>query len=255
MKILLIGAGNMGGALYAAWHAKHDIAVVEKNEHQRERLRGQFADAVFADAIFAESGEAYADHADRVAVLAIKPQSLSAFKLPKVAAIVSIMAGVTLAVLREKFQAAHYIRAMPNLAALYGKSATTLTGSESFKNEALELFGAIGLALWVESEKEIGIATALAGSGPGFLALAAEAMANAAVKLGMKAVDSHALTAALFSGTGELLAREHPALLKERVSSPGGTTAAGLGALEAHNARNAFMQAIEAAYKRSGELG
>ena len=247
MKIVLIGAGNMGGALYAAWRGKHDIVVVEQNENQRKRLREEFADIAFA-----ESAGAYAD---RVAVLAVKPQSLAALELPRVTAVISIMAGVTLSALQAKFQAAHYIRAMPNLAALYGKSATTLTGSDSFKNEALELFGAIGYALWVESEKEIAIATALAGSGPGFLALAAEAMANAAVKLGMKTADSHALTAALFGGTAELLAHEHPALLKERVSSPGGTTAAGLGALEAHGARNAFMQAIEAAYRRSVELG
>ncbi|SFV56215.1 Pyrroline-5-carboxylate reductase [hydrothermal vent metagenome] len=143
---------------------------------------------------------------------------------------------------------------MPNLAASVGASMTTLTGDENYKAEAQELLGAIGKTRWLSSEKEIDIATGLAGSGPAYLSLIAEALTDGAVKQGLKRDDAMAIMRGLFGGFGELIQDIHPALLKDGVMSPGGTTAAGYGALEDGNVRSSCMSAIEKAYKRATEL-
>ena len=131
---------------------------------------------------------------------------------------------------------------------------TTLTGDHRFRKEAEALLGAVGDTLWLESEKEIDIATALAGSGPAYLALVAEALADGAVKQGLKREDAMAAMKGLFAGFGKLIQEVHPALLKDSVMSPGGTTAAGYAALEKGNVRASCMDAIEQAYKKVKEL-
>ena len=143
---------------------------------------------------------------------------------------------------------------MPNLAASVGKSMTTLTGDISYKEEAQTLLGAIGTTLWLDSEKEIDIATALAGSGPAYLALIAEALADGAVKQGLKREHAMSTMRGLFEGFGTLIQEVHPATLKDGVMSPGGTTAAGYAAMEDGNVRAACMNAVEKAYKRAKEL-
>jgi pyrroline-5-carboxylate reductase len=166
----------------------------------------------------------------------------------------SVLAGTSIEKLSLNFSTKAVVRAMPNLAASVGASMTTLTGDIAYKREALELFSAIGSAHWLGSEKEIDIATALAGSGPAYLALIAESLADGAVKQGLKRDDAMVIMRGLFSGFAKLIQNEHPALLKDGVMSPGGTTAAGYGALEDGNVRSACMDAIEKAYKRATEL-
>jgi pyrroline-5-carboxylate reductase len=166
----------------------------------------------------------------------------------------SVLAGTTLERLQINIDAQHYVRAMPNLAADIAKSMTTLTGDLTCKEQALSIFDAIGPTLWLGSEKEIDIATALAGSGPAYLALIAEAFADGAVKQGLKRDDAMSLMRGLFLGFGELIQKQHPALLKDAVMSPGGTTAAGYGAMEENGVRNGCMKAVENAYKRATEL-
>ncbi|MCK4874941.1 MAG: pyrroline-5-carboxylate reductase, partial [Sulfurimonas sp.] len=156
--------------------------------------------------------------------------------------------------LKQNLHPVAVVRCMPNLAAQVGKSMTTLTGDEEFKSEAKELLGAIGKTLWLSTEKELDIATALAGSGPAYLTLIAEALTDGAVKQGMKRADAMATMRGLFGGFGELIQDIHPALLKDGVMSPGGTTAAGYGALEDGNVRAACMDAIAKAYERAKEL-
>ncbi|MDR2152647.1 MAG: pyrroline-5-carboxylate reductase [Helicobacteraceae bacterium] len=245
MDILLIGAGAMGGALLKGWKKNgYDPLVLESSAAQRQRL---------SETRFVEDAS---DAKGKVVVLAVKPQSFASVKIPvRAKAIVSIMAGVTLQALRESFEADYFIRAMPNLAALHLKSATALTGDAPFKNEALELFNAVGQAVWFESEKELAIATALSGCGPGYLALIAEALANGAVRLGMKSADAYALTQALFEGMPALLSSEHPAALKDRVCSPGGATIEGIAALESRGVRGAIIEALKAAFDQSERLG
>ena len=194
---------------------------------------------------------------DKTIILCVKPANVEEVgaKLKGTAEVIySVLAGTTLQKLKENFNTNAVVRTMPNLAASVKKSMTTLTGDTAFKDEAIELLGAIGSTRWLASEKEIDIATALAGSGPAYLALIAEALTDGAVKQGLKRDDAMAIMRGLFGGFGELIQDIHPALLKDGVMSPGGTTAAGYGALEEANVRNGCISAIEAAYKKAKEL-
>ena len=194
---------------------------------------------------------------DKTIIFCVKPANVEevATRLKgKARVIYSVLAGTTVQKLKQNLNPSAVVRAMPNLAAQVGKSMTTLTGDEEFRSEAEELLGTIGETLWLSTEKELDIATALAGSGPAYLTLIAEALTDGAVKQGMKRADAMATMRGLFGGFGELIQDIHPALLKDGVMSPGGTTAAGYGALEDGNVRAACIDAIEKAYKKATEL-
>jgi len=163
----------------------------------------------------------------------------------------SVLAGTSLETLKTYIDADAYVRTMPNLAAGVFKSMTTLTGDVTCKEDALKIFEAIGSTLWVDSEKELDIATALAGSGPAYLALIAEALADGAVKQGLKRADAMILMRGLFDGFGSLIQDIHPALLKDGVMSPGGTTAQGYAALENGGVRGSLIEAIQAAFLKT----
>lgn len=184
-------------------------------------------------------------------LLCVKPYALDAVSdqlRGKARTLYSILAGTPISALSARIDAEHTVRAMPNVAAAFGASATALTGDEAVKAEALEIFDAIGESLWLDSEKELDIATAIAGSGPAYLALVAEAMMDGGVRQGLGRDDSMALVKALFTGFAPLLAEKHPALIKDAVMSPGGTTAAGYAALEEGKVRDGFIKAVEAAF-------
>jgi pyrroline-5-carboxylate reductase len=178
-------------------------------------------------------------------VLCVKPHALgkvAAYFKGEAELVISILAATALDTLKNEIKAKSYIRAMPNIAAAYGKSMTTLTGDVSSKDKAADILGAIGKTLWVESEKELDIATVLAGSSPAFLALVAESLIDGAVKEGLKRADAFTLTKGLFEGFAKLLENySHPALIKDAVMSPGGTTAKGYAVLEEHKVRSAFI--------------
>jgi pyrroline-5-carboxylate reductase len=143
---------------------------------------------------------------------------------------------------------------MPNLAAEVGASMTSLVGDSTLQSSAIALFSTIGSVLWLNSEKELDIATALSGSGPAYLALIAESLCDGAVREGLKRDDAMNLMRGLFKGFGELIQTTHPALLKDSVMSPGGTTAAGYGALEKAGVREGCMEAIRLAHERAKKL-
>lgn len=248
MKILMIGGGNMGGAMLPGLSA-HQITVYEKSEARRAQLKEQFPSIAvgFADPVDLSGFDAV--------LLAIKPQVFPHLSFTgQCGGVVSIMAGVTLSTIKEGPIADHYVRAMPNLGAFKGKSATAFTGDAGFREQARAILETIGKCVWVETEKELDIATALAGSGPAYLALAAEALADGAVNMGLKREDAQNLAQALMEGTAAVLEEFHPAVLKDMVMSPGGTTAAGCEALEENGVRNGFMKAVRAAYERAKSL-
>jgi len=194
---------------------------------------------------------------DRSILFCVKPANVEEVgkKLKgKAKVLYSVLAGTSVEKLRLNISTNAVVRTMPNLAASIQKSMTTLTGDIAFKEEAEQLLGSIGATRWLASEKEIDIATALAGSGPAYLALVAESLADGAVKQGLKRDDAMAIMRGLFGGFGELIQEVHPALLKDSVMSPGGTTAAGYGALEEGNVRSSFINAVEKAYKKATEL-
>ena len=189
-------------------------------------------------------------------ILCVKPYNVddvSNLLIGEAQTLYSVLAGTTLEKL-SAISSKEYVRAMPNLAASHNASMTTLVGDATCKERAIEIFNAIGTTLWLSSEKEIDIATALAGSGPAYLTLIAEALADGAVKEGLKRDDAMKLMRGLFSGFSALIQDEHPALLKDRVMSPGGTTAAGYSALEEASVRSACIKAIHTANQKAISL-
>ncbi len=246
MKTLLIGAGNMGGAMLSGLD-RSDMTVVEAYAPRADELRKLYPEITVTQSV--PSLEGY------VVILAIKPQSLESLETSgRADALISILAGTSIEKLRSKIDAKAYIRAMPNIAALKQKAVTSVTGDESFKDEALHILSSIGKAIWLESEKQLDIATGIGGSAPAWLALVAEALADGAVNLGLPRDKSYEYMAALFEGMGTMLVDHHPALLKDMVMSPGGTTAAGYAKLEEGGVRDAFIEAMKASYERSQEL-
>ncbi|AHJ13665.1 pyrroline-5-carboxylate reductase [Sulfurospirillum multivorans] len=243
MKLLLIGAGNMGGAMLQGLHV-NDITVVEAYPPRVLELQTLYPTITIVSEI--PSLEGY------LVILAIKPQSFSMLHTKGIAeGVISIMAGVSLEKLKSGIMAKHYIRSMPNMAALVRKSATSLCGDVALKDEAMDILSSIGRCFWLESEKELDIATGLAGSAPAWIALVAEALSDGAVNLGMKREITYQYIATLFEGVGEVLKSEHPALLKDKVMSPAGTTAAGYAKLEEGKVRDSFIKAMEASYERA----
>lgn len=243
MKLLLIGAGNMGGAMLEGLHVK-DITVVEAYQPRVDELKASYPSLKIVQEIPVLD--------DFLVILAIKPQSFGTLKTVGTAkGVISIMAGISLEKLKNGISAKQYIRAMPNMAALVQKSATSLCGDASLKEEAMEVLSSIGRCFWLESEKELDIATGLAGSAPAWVALVAEALSDGAVNLGMKREITYQYIATLFEGVGEVLKTEHPAILKDKVMSPAGTTAAGYAKLEEGKVRDSFIKAMEAAYERA----
>lgn len=143
---------------------------------------------------------------------------------------------------------------MPNIAASVQNCMTTATGDIEIKNLTLEAFGSIGEAIWVNNENQLDIASAITASGPAFLALVAEAIADGAVKVGLERHLAQHLVQGLFSGTSSLLKHSHSAIIKDSVMSPGGTTAAGYAKLEEGRVRDAFIKAIEGSFQKSQNI-
>ncbi len=243
MKILLIGGGNMGFAMLNGL-SKHDVTVVDHNAANSKKLREHFPAVRVVKSAQKLDGE--------TVILAIKPQSFRQLEplRGEAGAVVSVMAGVLIAELKGIVKARHYVRFMPNICAHEGASATIITGDEAFKKEALDLARGFGSGLWVKTEKDLDAYSALAGCTPAWLALVAEALSDGSVACGVKRADSYELIAELFEGTAKLLRHNHPAILKDLVSSPAGTTIKGLQKLEAAGVRNAFYQALAAAFTK-----
>ncbi len=200
-------------------------------------------------------------------VLAVKPQIIGDAldrvrdKISDRPVVVSIAAGVSTGfILSHLNSAARVIRVMPNAAAMVGQSASALCkaggADEEDLEQALEIFRSIGAAVTVD-EKMMNVATALSGSGPGYLFAIMEAMTDAAVRMGMDRPTARDLTVRTVQGAAAMAATENTSFseLKDRITSPGGTTIAGLHVLERAGLRGIIMDVIEAATRRGEELG
>ncbi len=246
MKLLLIGVGNMGEAMLQGLQ-KHDICVVVRNEKKAKTLEAKFPNVEVVTSIPNLDGY--------IVILAIKPNALDGlFVQGKAQGLISVLAGVPIAKLKEKVDAHSYVRAMPNMAAQVQESATSMCGDKKLKDNSIEILNSIGECFWLNSEEELDIATGLAGSAPAWLALVAEGLSDGAVNMGLKRDITYKFIAKLFQGTGKVLEQEHPAILKDKVTSPKGTTIAGIKKLEEAKVRDAFMNAIEASYERAKSL-
>ena len=201
-----------------------------------------------------------------VVFLAVKPQSIAEATAACCEAVsrdklfVSIVAGVTISKLSEYLGTHRLVRVMPNTPCLvgYGASAYSL-GADALEKDG-ELVGSllqsVGVAFQVE-EKLLDAVTGLSGSGPAYVFTMIEALSDGGVRMGLPRAIATTLAAQTVRGAAEMVisSAEHPAVLAERVTSPGGTTIAGLQVLEEHALRGALIAAIEAATERSIELG
>jgi len=251
MKLTFIGNGNMAKALIEGLVSSYEIEVLGRNEASLNALKEKLPQ--ITTRVLGE----VEDLSGMNIVLCVKPYSLPelAPKLRGTAnALYSVLAGTSIESLASQINSEKYIRTMPNLGASHLKSMTTITGDESLKEQAIDIFNKIGRSLWLGSENELDIATGVAGSGPAYLALIAEALADGAVQQGLKRADAQTLVAGLFDGFGALISHDNPADIKDGVMSPGGTTAAGYAAMERGSVRNAMMEAIADAYTKAKEL-
>ena len=249
--ITFIGNGNMALSIAKGLKGKYHIEVVGRDMAKLNAF--EVALEVKTDKYLLNDFDA----TNKTILLCIKPANVEEVgkKLKgKAKVIFSVLAGTNIEKLKKYFKSKAVVRAMPNLAASVGASITTLTGDSQYREKAEELLGSVGSTLWLSSEKEIDIATALAGSGPAYLAMVAEALVDGAVKQGLKREDAMETMRGLFAGFGTRILEVHPALLKDGVMSPGGTTAAGYAALEEGNVRSACIHAIEEAYAKTKVL-
>ncbi len=264
-KIAFLGSGNMAealvkGLLAAGTAAPDEIVCAEPRAERREELQTRHGVAVTA------SNLAAVKQAD-ILLLSVKPQVMDAL-LDEIAPamdarklVVSIAAGVPISAIARKLgPTARIVRTMPNTPALVGAGATALArgphATDADLGQAVALFEAVGTTVVVE-EHLLDAVTGLSGSGPAFIFLAIEALADGGVKMGLPRHVAMALAAQTVVGAGQLVLEtgDHPGKLKDQVTSPGGTTIAGVHALEAAGFRAALMAAVEAAAKRSRELG
>ena len=263
--IAMIGGGQMALALAegfcrAGLLQPTDITVHDPVPAARERLAGRVPGIHFAD------NGATAAAAARIVFLAVKPQQASAAcrefaaALAADAVVVSIVAGLTLHNLAELAGTPRIIRVMPNTPCLVGRGVSVVCRTPEVPAgdlaRVLELLAAVG-RVHEADETLMDAVTGLSGSGPGFVALVVEALADGGVKAGLPRSLALALATETLSGTAALLEQtgEHPAQIKDRVSSPGGTTIAGLAVLEQRGVRGALIDAVVTAAARARELG
>lgn len=244
-RIAIVGTGKMAEAIIAGLVDVYDnIEVVGRNQETLHILAHKYP-------IKTANLTNYSID-NKTIVLAIKPYALIEVAQQfqgKANILISILAGTALQALHT-IPADSYARAMPNIAASQKASMTAIVGDEQAKKVASTIFNTIGKTLLLRSEKELDIATAIAGSGPAFLALIAEACIDGGVACGLQRKDATYLTQGLFESFAAI-SHEHPALIKDSVMSPGGTTAAGYTILENRATRSAFIDAIIHAFQKA----
>ncbi len=257
-RLAVVGGGNMGAALVggllrSGW-AVDDLAIVEVLPARVAELQQMFPG-------IAVTGEI---PTCKSALIAVKPYDV-AFACTTAAEsgatrLLSIAAGIGITALQEAAgPEVAVVRAMPNTPALVGQGAAAICGGTTADEADLEwaesILGSVGIVVRVP-ESQLDAVTGLAGSGPAYLFLVAEALTEAGVLAGLSRAHSEALVTQLFVGSSALLQqRGNPAGLRAMVTSPGGTTAAGLRTLEEHGVRSAFLEAVMAATARGTELG
>ncbi len=265
MRIGLIGGGAMGEAMVSAILKAGEahpgqISVSDVSEARREHLSSTYGVGVTGDNAEAATGA-------KLVVLAVKPQEFSNVasglrgKLVAGQTALSIMAGVPIARIARELDHGEVVRAMPNTAALVGQAMSVWTASASVSEQgraaAARVLGAMGRELQVHDETYLDMATAVNGSGPGFIFFLLEAFIDAAVAIGLRPEVAEELMVQTLLGSA-VLAREtgkRPAELRAMVTSTGGTTAAGLQVLEGSGLRAAVIDAVKAAHERAKELG
>ena len=264
-KIAFVGSGAMGEAMIKGIVAQglvQPVQVIASDPvaARREQMRTQFGVST------TDTNLSAVQDAD-VVVLSVKPQVLGKVlaelngKVPAAALVLSIVAGAPVHILSDGLAHDRIVRTMPNTPAQVGKGVTVwvatpaVTAAQRLQTQAI--LSALGEQVMVEDEGYLDMATGLSGSGPGYVFLIIEAMIDAGVQIGFSRADAQKMVLQTIEGSVALVRTTglHPAELKNRVTSPAGTTAAGLYELEQSGLRAAILRAVEAAYHRSQALG
>ncbi len=263
-RIAFIGAGNMAGALIRGLIADglppQQLVASDPSETQLERLQATGIELT-TDNATAVAG------ADTI-VFAVKPQQLQAVASTLAVSIqahrpllISIAAGVRTTTLDRWLGGdTSLVRAMPNTPAMVQSGATALFATRSVntaqKDEAERLMRAVGLVQWVQEESLLDAVTALSGSGPAYFFLLMEALEAAGRELGLDPAATHLLTVQTALGAAKMALEsdESPAMLRARVTSPGGTTERAIDAFESGGLRDLCLRALQAAHHRSAEI-
>ncbi|NNU44959.1 pyrroline-5-carboxylate reductase [Ramlibacter montanisoli] len=262
-RIAFIGGGNMAsaiiGGLIQQGLAPANVAVVEPFAEARARLKQQFG-------VDAQEHAGPALASAGLVVWAVKPQTFKEAAAQARAHVrqalhLSVAAGIRSDSIAAWLGTERIVRSMPNTPALVGKGMTALyarAGVVAADKERVEqVIATTGEHLWVEQESHLDAVTALSGSGPAYVFYFLEAMTQAGTEMGLGAEQARRLAVATFAGASELAraSAEPLQVLRERVTSKGGTTYAALTSLEGDGVQQSFVKALHAACKRAAELG
>ena len=264
-KVGFIGAGNMGEALIKGLVAANLVRpeAIYASDVRLERLKA--LDQQYGIRLLADNAE-LVRQVD-IVILAVKPQIMApalrqiASAVTKKKLLISIAAGVSTTTIRAALgKAARLIRVMPNTPALVLEGVTAVAKAEGLEpgdlDTAGEIFSAVGRVV-VLDEELMDAVTGLSGSGPAYVAVVIESLADGGVKMGLDRITAMTLATQTVLGAARLMIETgmHPGALKDMVSSPGGTSIAGIAALEEGGIRTTFIKAVERATLRSRELG
>jgi pyrroline-5-carboxylate reductase len=265
-KISIIGTGNMGEALVSGLISSgsslpEKIICTDIRLNKLKSVKKKYGVMTLTDNIKAVKSS-------EIIIYAIKPQIISSvFKetapfLDMSKLIISIAAGVPLSAIETCLKKElRLIRVMPNVAAFVKESASVISSGANATKEDIDLcsaiFNSMGKSIFIKEDALMDAITGLSGSGPAYIFIIVDALADAGVKMGLSREDALFLSTQTVLGAAKLLleTKEHPGRLKDMVTSPGGTTIAGIHALETGGLRATLINAVEAATRRSKELG
>jgi pyrroline-5-carboxylate reductase len=265
MKVVFIGGGNMGEAMLSAAIDKKVISastiiVCDISETRRRYLKQRYGVRVAGENLKpARESE--------IVVLAVKPQQISGVmselsgRLTEAQLVISIAAGIALDTMSRALSHNRIVRAMPNTPAQVGAGITVWTATPGVSDEDMvragSIFESMGKQMYVSDERYLDMATAVSGSGPGYVFLFTEALAAAAIDLGLTPDMAEILVTETLLGSARYMqmSEKTPAELRQMVTSPGGTTAAALEHLERGSFTTLIRQAVRAAYDRAKDMG
>ncbi len=265
-KIAIIGTGNMGealvsGLLVSGSSKAKNIICTDVRQYKLDAVKAKYKVRTTGNNLKAVA-------ASDIIIYAVKPQIMAstlaetAARLDVSKLVISIAAGVPLAAMESCVSKdLRLVRVMPNIAAFVKEAATAIAaGSHATKEDVeltMEIFNSIGKCIFLKENYLMDAITGLSGSGPAYIFLIVDALADAGVKMGLSRQESLFLAAQTVLGAAKLLMEtgEHPGQLKDKVTSPGGTAIAGLATLESGGLRTTLINAVEAATLRSKELG
>ena len=265
-RLAFIGGGNMASAILGGLTrqglAPTQVTVIEPFAETAAKLKTDFGVDVHAAATSASAALAQVD----LVVWAVKPQVFKEAALPvssftQQALHLSVAAGIRSDSIARWLQTDRVVRSMPNTPALVGQGITGLFAragvSDTDRQLIEQVLKSTGETLWVQQESDLDTVTALSGSGPAYVFYFLEAMTEAGVKMGLPQAQAYHLAKATFGGATHLARQsaESPDVLRQRVTSKGGTTYAALTSMADDHVKEAFIKAMLAAQKRAGELG